>query len=1741
MAKSSLPSALLPSQGKPAGAFSELLYLPIKDTNTHVILSAAPPHELSAPSVGGAAADQEAGGRDSEGDVPKGASVFVDESECRLIGEMLKREVCVLHHWLDCALHYHANHNVSSFLSILQDADYCANTVLYSNSDISNQPLAELPPVPPLAAASARLAAPRRAGREGDDGASPPPHCEGAAGAAGDDEIAADALRPGETSAGGWDGDWRVLIDAAMAAHHTHAALRARDQVTRHEELLRSEEWRQKAEAAAGLPEASRKKGGGVDVPLLMRKDPNLLSINCAAFLKIAKALILNVAAATPPAVTSGQLAGVPPSVGSAGAAPGGVAGRLGAANAGDGAQLSQSFAGLQPQQEQLLLQRQSLNELKGAEELFRLAAVHTPLHAAPLLGLASCAVYERRWEDALVYYCRLIAYSPPAPPAGTPPSCDSPEVRALISTAAGSRLSASSEASSQSAAGAASGKARLFGFCPRRYAADLRFAAGMCFLRLSRHAEARRAFQRAVAVDPSHHGALCGIALLLPASSSHHGDQQQLLLAAHRRAPSEASILLQLAARCLLAGDLRQAEGLLRVAQPAPFSLELLGEQRYLTGWLLQQQGQTWRAVGELRRAQQLRPHHPATVFRLAQCLLLLGGLERIKEAQLLLESLLRMLPRNFELRRLMGCALLAEAELRGLWGAAGTPGDGDDAKATADSKAQPEAAKRGIPGGAGITECLRLYQRALQELSKAAEANEDDPVTWMLLARCYESLVVTGQDLRFQRPCLQAYEKIVLLAVRQLQQHGGGEAARVSQDVEMATGAIKGEESDATSSAGGIEAVLAGRVALPEGVPLELLNNMAVLYLAENRPKRARALLSRVLEQLSASDGESQDTYQPRAEAASADRGGGAQATAGGSSGSEPGAADGARSTAALASASRSRGAAGGEGKTSVFAAASMCALRQLVAFNLALVLTSLGAYSSASAYLKELCGSPASSAAAHCGSAKATASVSVPSAWLLRARLAAERGDVLAAKRLCEAARATGVAAALSAFHPGGARGGSGSPDAALVLAEVFAGCGKIEAALAAAQRVAGLKNRAGERDPFALTFVAVLQRLKAKRLLQQQSIEKANAALAESRYFFTLSLQSSLSNCHAANGLAVLLAEENLTKTALSMLRLLLECAGCNNELKATVHTNCGLLLAALALTERPDISLAQDVSKADHQKLHRAFRHLMIALEASPMQKDLYLLMGRLLYDCVKFDAAVLVLQAAMQRWPNDLRVAYNLVVCMDARVCSDLRLRDKMQDPQVMRDLLCMCQANVQLLTRLMHAKRSWGHLDPHTLKQVRHGLLPPSALGSLESNAARSDGRVAIAPEGAEELPSLQQLETLLLKSKDKILPHLTKSLPLIEQNWKEQRERREAQRRDQEELRRSAQEKKQQKLLQEEAEQERQLELAERLMREAKEIAATLPLKREEEEVGGKKRGKAATSEKKRSRTQDDDDREFLNDEGDEDDDYSDPEVDGGRREGERRRKQRESGDDGEEETRRDRKKKRHREKKEKKRKKQTKEKKKQRHRGEDEDSRSEAPDEDERELSENERGFSEERQAGQQDAPSPDFEEEGEAPRQAAAEVRRQEGGSVEHPDAVETPGVSAERSPDHDFVHGLEEAAQRGEAEQLGQGGEDDYAELRDEDGESRDEARKKAKKHKKEKKKRKREKEKKKKHRRHAESEDERPMAEEEELEENGQFGTEAQGELDQEEEERTKRRRVDEEGDQEESLEHPKQ
>lgn len=70
----------------------------------------------------------------------------------------------------------------------------------------------------------------------------------------------------------------------------------------------------------------------------------------------------------------------------------------------------------------------------------------------------------------------------------------------------------------------------------------------------------------------------------------------------------------------------------------------------------------------------------------------------------------------------------------------------------------------------------------------------------------------------------------------------------------------------------------------------------------------------------------------------------------------------------------------------------------------------------------------------------------------------------------------------------------------------------------------------------------------------------------------------------------------------------------------------------------------------------------------------------------------------------------------------------------------------------------------------------INAGLLPASAVRTLQAGEGRSDGAVAIAPDGAEELPSLQQLENLLVKSREKILPHLKKSLPLIEQNWREQ-----------------------------------------------------------------------------------------------------------------------------------------------------------------------------------------------------------------------------------------------------------------------------------------------------------------------------------------------------------------------------
>lgn len=1091
-----------------------LLYLPIKDTNTHVILPAAPPAEFTV-AQGPKGVPQQ--------NVNDGASVFVDETECRLVGEMLKREVCVLRHWLDCALHYHAYNNVSSFLSILQDADYCANTILYSNSDISNQPLAELPPVllsPRPRAVGEQFASTSRisGGQQGSVSSFSVAEEESQISLRGDSypEEEDSAYRVGGPASqpGGWEGDWRVLVDAAMAAHHTHAALRARDRATRSEELLKSEEWSQKAEAAAGLPEASaRKKGCGLDVRLLMRKDPLLLSLNSAAFLRLAKGLLfLHVEQrdqAHPNAFTLGSgKAGVrlpfnrSGLTGEGGERAGVEQGAVVQCLGQHGTRADQ----MTPEREQVAA-LQSAREVRAAEELFRLTAVHTPQQAAPLLGLASCAVYERRWEDALLCYCRLIAYSPPPEEMTASPE-DHPAVAALLSFfPLSSRTGFPSAASVLVSQKGVSQFSRSSVTCPRKYAAELRYAAGMCLLRLSRHDAASHAFRRALAIDPTHTGAMCASAVLLclsgsssrsPANSSTLQNlQQQLLVAAHKHSPSDASVLLHLAARALIAGDKQQAEGLLRVTQPSPFAGRMLAEQRYLRGWLLQEIGLVRQATIELQLASQLRPNHPATMFRLAQCLLLSGGLPRIRQAQTLLESLLRFLPRNAVARRLLGCAFLAEAEQKRPW---------KDEEEILD-KGRPGVEKKGSSRNqnsratALVNSCLQAYKRALEELAKAVEVDEEDMSTWLMLARCYEALLITGQQPKFQIPCLIAYERILLLALKK-------EKTRVTQGEEqsdadrrkgIAVGGLRRKREgldclafEKKAEKEDLEEVFNGGTSLPRGqVPLELLNNMAVLYYIQQSYKRSRCLLAHVLDQLAAvTVGSGRQCFSPASHSSAGDHDDGD--TGGGKDGTGPSSAR-LKGNADMLSLFGVPSLVAPSGRAAAYAAASHCALRQLVAFNLSLVLTAIGAYSSANTYLKELCSSSVSRS-----SPRSPLHFSLPlsSAWLLRARLAAERGDVLSAKRLCEAAKAAFSSLPSSPSHPQQRAKSTGltSPEAALTLAEIFARCGKIEAALTSATRVVGLKSKGGERDAFTLTFVGALQRLKARRLLQQQSIDK-----------------------------------------------------------------------------------------------------------------------------------------------------------------------------------------------------------------------------------------------------------------------------------------------------------------------------------------------------------------------------------------------------------------------------------------------------------------------------------------------------------------------------------------------------------------------------------------------------------------------------------------------------------------------
>ncbi len=165
----------------------------------------------------------------------------------------------------------------------------------------------------------------------------------------------------------------------------------------------------------------------------------------------------------------------------------------------------------------------------------------------------------------------------------------------------------------------------------------------GLAYSRLRQHAEAQRAFEQALRLDPSNPEPYFGMGLdLLDARSS---DQAVYALTqAHQKAPQRLDVICALVEALIQSGDLMRARGLLDEVQtnfpPNAAVMQAVGD-------LYVVQGENSKALDSYQRALESDPGNLQARLSLAKVYLRLG---QSTQAKMAFEEILRTDPRNAE-----------------------------------------------------------------------------------------------------------------------------------------------------------------------------------------------------------------------------------------------------------------------------------------------------------------------------------------------------------------------------------------------------------------------------------------------------------------------------------------------------------------------------------------------------------------------------------------------------------------------------------------------------------------------------------------------------------------------------------------------------------------------------------------------------------------------------------------------------------------------------------------------------------------------------------------------------------------------------------------------------------------------------------------------------------------------------------------------------------------------------------
>lgn len=468
---------------------------------------------------------------------------------------------------------------------------------------------------------------------------------------------------------------------------------------------------------------------------------------------------------------------------------------------------------------------------------------------------------------------------------------------------------------------------------------------------------------------------------------------------------------------------------------------------------------------------------------------------------------------------------------------------------------------------------------------------------------------------------------------------------------------------------------------------------------------------------------------------------------------------------------------------------------AYKKVTEFNRALVLETEGNYREASKIYKTL----AETRCSECWSA-----------WQRRCWLSLSRSDLCQTKYQCDQALKSNIPRRVVAF----------------ILAEVYKREKRLEKAIKEIRHV--VAEAAMASDSYAQTVLATLYHhlgrryaYEARRFRDAKACEQFSSA----GMCYTEALRLDPSNWYAANGLAVLMAEQSISAPALEAFSVLLDVSTARAaslqdratdsladvdsvkeevpdttsvaflkppaSMEALCHQNLGLLYLSLAMTERPEILPGRAIQHLDGMKVAKALKHTASALALNSCSAfSVSLQLARLLHDACRFRESQRCLEVALQRWPFKLTLRHNLACVLEKAVMSEMQIDDYISDPEKVKAWISECRIAGAIYDSSARLLRAFSPLKGSHLAGLRADLLAHSYTttrhGSLEGvSKTRKPGDphnipemcktwqsgtgIPIPPDDIHFLPSVTVLNTLCTQVNVTLRRGLEEMLPRV------------------------------------------------------------------------------------------------------------------------------------------------------------------------------------------------------------------------------------------------------------------------------------------------------------------------------------------------------------------------------------